>query len=176
MLATGRRLRRVPTDQVQLSGRPVSDVDAVAGDMAGGRWRPDLLVVSESRQKIAIVELCRPSDVRLERFEATFQGKLAIYAPLLMALSSYTESGWTVQVLPWVVGARGLIQTRNMRNALEFLEVPHGKWQSIIDSTDKASVATQSACTGLHAQHAVCSSHRWPKSSITGLNNRIPCI
>ena len=55
MLATGRRLRRVPTDQVQLSGRPVSDADAVAGDMAVCRWRPDLLVVSESRQKIVIV-------------------------------------------------------------------------------------------------------------------------
>ena len=58
-----------------------------------------------------------------------------------MALSSYTESGWTVQVLPWVVGARGLIQTRNMRNALEFLDVPHGKWQSIIDCTVGASIA-----------------------------------
>ena len=58
-----------------------------------------------------------------------------------MALSSYMESGWTVQVLPWVVGACGLIQTRNMCNALEFLEVPHGKWQSIIDSTVEASIA-----------------------------------
>ena len=78
MLATGLRLRPVPTDQVQLSGRPVSDADAVAGDMAVGRWRPDFRVVSESRQKIAIVELCRSSDVRLERLEAAYQGKLAV--------------------------------------------------------------------------------------------------
>ena len=40
-----------------------------------------------------------------------------------------------------MVGARGLIQTSNMRNALEFLEVPHGKWQSVIDSTVQASIA-----------------------------------
>ena len=95
MLATGLQLRRVPTIQVQNSGRPtsISDADAVAGDMAVGRWRPNLLVVSELRQKIAIVELCRPSDVRLERLEAAYQGKLAVYAPLLTALSSYTESG-----------------------------------------------------------------------------------
>ena len=39
MLATGLQLRRVPTIQVQNSGRPVSDADAVAGDMAVGRWR-----------------------------------------------------------------------------------------------------------------------------------------
>ena len=37
--------------------------------------------------------------------------------------------------------APGLIQTRNMRNALQFLDVPHGKWQSIIDSTLEASIA-----------------------------------
>ena len=125
MLATGLQLRRVPTIQVQNSGRPVSYADAAAGDMAVGRWRPDFIAVSESRKKIAIVELCPPSDVWLERLEAAYQGKLAVYAPLLTALSSYTESGWAIQILLWVVGARGLIQTSNMRNALEFLEVPH---------------------------------------------------
>jgi len=141
MLATGLQLRRVPTIQVQNSGRPISDADAVAGDMAVGRWRPDFIAISESRKKIAIVELCRPSDVWLERLEAAYQGKLAVYAPLLTALSSYTESGWAIQILPWVVGARGLIQTSNMRTALEFLEVPHGKRQSVIDSTVQASIA-----------------------------------
>ena len=82
VLATGLQLRRVPTIQVQNSGRPVSDADAAAGDMAGGRWRPDFIAVSESRKKIAMEELCRPSDVWLERFEAAYQGKLAVYAPV----------------------------------------------------------------------------------------------
>ena len=53
MLATGLQLRRVPTDQVQNSGRQVSDADAAAGAMAISRWLPDLLAVSESRNKIA---------------------------------------------------------------------------------------------------------------------------
>ena len=135
MLATGLQLRRVHTAQVQQSGRPVRDTDTAAGDMALGRWRPDLLAVSYSRHKIAILELCRPSDVRLERLDAAYQGKLAVYEPLRTALGFYTDSGWAVQTLPWVVGARGLIQKHNMCNALEFLEVPREKWQSIIDST-----------------------------------------
>jgi len=109
--------------------------------MAVGRWRPDFLAVSYSRNKIAIVDVCRPSDVRLERLDAAYQGKLAVYGPLLTALSFYIESGWTLQILPWVVGARGLIKKRNMCNALEFLEVPHKKQQSIIEGTVQASIA-----------------------------------
>ena len=86
------------------------------------------------------MELCRPSDTWLERLEAAYQGKLAVYAPLLTALSSYTEGGWTIQILPWVVGARGLIQTSHMCTALEVLEVPYGKRQPVIDSTVQASI------------------------------------
>jgi hypothetical protein len=141
MLATGLQLRRIPTAQVQDSGRPVSDADVVAGEMATGRWRPDFLAVSYSRSKIAIVEVCRPSDVRLERLDAAHQGKLAVYAPLLTALGFYIESGWAVQILPWVIGARGLIKKRNLCNALEFLEVPHRKQQSIIEGTVQTSIA-----------------------------------
>jgi len=109
--------------------------------LAGGARRPDFLAVSYSRSKIAIVDVCRPSDVRLERLDAAYQGKLAVYGPLLIALGFYIESGWTLQILPWVVGARGLIKKRNMCNALEFLEVPHKKQQSIIEGTVQASIA-----------------------------------
>jgi len=141
MLATGLQLRRISTAQVQDSGRPVSEADVVTGETAVGRWRPDFLAVSYSLSKIAIVEVCRPSDVHLERLDAAYQGKLTVYGPLLTALSFYTESGWTVQILPWVVGARGLIKKRHMCNALEFLEVPHRKQQSIIEGTVQASIA-----------------------------------
>jgi hypothetical protein len=143
MLATGLQLRRISTAQVQDSGRPVSDADVVTGETAVGRWRPDFLAISYSRSKIAIVEVCRPSqaDVHLERLDAAYQGKLAVYGSLLTALSFYTEIGWTVQILPWVVGARGLIKKRHMCNALEFLEVSHKKQQSIIEGTVQASIA-----------------------------------
>ncbi len=87
------------------------------------------------------MEVCRPSDVRLERLDAAHQGKLAVYAPLLTALGFYIESGWAVQILPWVIGARGLMKKRNLCNALEFLEVPHRKQQSIIEGTVQTSIA-----------------------------------
>ncbi len=91
--------------------------------------------------------MCEPSDVRLERLGTAYQHKLAVYRPLLTALSFYTVSGWTVQILPWVVGARGLIKKRNMCNTLEFLEVRHRKQQSIIEGTVQASIA---ALTFMH--------------------------
>ena len=74
MCATGLQLRRISTAQVQDSGRSVSDADILAGEMAVGRWRPDFLAVSYSRSKFAIVDVCRPSDVRLERLDAAYQG------------------------------------------------------------------------------------------------------
>ena len=115
------------------------------------------------------MELCRPSDVWLERLEAAYQGKLAVYAPLLTALSSYTESGWTIQILPWVVGARGLIQTSNMSNALDFLEVSHGKWQSVIDSTVQASIAALAFMNNMW--FAACTTGPSP----TSLSSKVDC-
>jgi hypothetical protein len=109
--------------------------------MSLGRWQPDLVLISRSLHKIAILELCRPSDVRLARLQEAYQGKLTTYEPLHTALSGYTDDGWDVQVLPWVIGARGLIQIQHMESALKFLEIPRRKWQSIIDETVYAAVA-----------------------------------
>ena len=112
--------------------------------MSLGNWRPDFVVVSHSRRKIAILELCRPSDVRLERLQAAYQGKLDTYRPLLTALRTHIDDGWNVQILPWVVGARGLIQRNSLCSALEFLEVPRYGWQEIIDNTVLAAVSALS--------------------------------
>ena len=67
--------------------------------MSLGRWQPDLVLISRSLHKIAILEFCRPSDVRLARLHAAYQGKLTTYEPLRTALSGYTEKGWDVQIL-----------------------------------------------------------------------------
>ena len=141
MAATGLQLRRVPTVQVQQSGRTVSNADVEVGSMSLGRWQPDLVLISHSRHKIAILEVCRPSDVRLARLREAYQEKLTTYEPLHTALSTYTDYGWEVRTLPWVVGARGLIQNQHMGIALEFLEIPRRAWQSIIDDTVCAALA-----------------------------------
>ena len=141
MAVTGLRLLPVATASVQATGRPVSTADIEKGTMALGRWRPDFLVVSFARRKVAILELCRPSDVSTDMLQNAYNRKLEIYGPLREALKYYLDSGWAVQILPWVVGARGLIQECNLYKALEFLEVPKGNWRSITDGTVSASIS-----------------------------------
>jgi len=76
----GLLLRPVPSTQVQQSGRAVTAANQAAGSMSLGNWRPDFLVVSHwhSRRKLAILELCRPSDVCLGRLQAAYLGMLDI--------------------------------------------------------------------------------------------------
>lgn len=140
MAGTGLHLCSVPTALVQSSGRPVSDADKLAGLMSLCRWQPDFVVISYTCHKIAILDLSRPSDVWLERIQAAHQAKLDTYQPLCRALCDYTNSGWDVRVLPWIVGARGLVRKRDLCNALEFLEVPLERWQTIIEDTIRASI------------------------------------
>ena len=61
--ATGLQLRRVPTALVQQSGRTVRSADIDIGSMALGRGRHDFVLVSNLSHRIAILELCKPSDV-----------------------------------------------------------------------------------------------------------------
>ena len=140
MSRTGLRLNPVPTVLVQNSGRPVQESDIAAGSMHLGRWQPDLLLVSYTRRKIAILDVSRPSDIWRERLRTAHQDKLHTYEPLCQALSNYADSNWEIRILPWVVGTRGLVQQCALASALEFLEVPRGNWQRVIESTVQAAV------------------------------------
>ena len=46
------------------------------------------------------------------QLQAAVDRKLQTYAPLKVALQRYPSpaSGWTVEILPWVVGVRGLLK------------------------------------------------------------------
>ena len=153
MANTGLRLTPVSTVSVQQSGRSVRESDVAAGMMHLGRWQPDLLLVSHSRRKIAIVDVIRPSDIRRDRLSAAYQDKLRIYEPLRQALDSYASSLWEIRILPWVVGSRGLVQHSALTSALEFLEIPAARWPGIISGTVQAAVA------GLVLMHRVRFSH-----------------
>ena len=48
--------------------------------------------------------------------------------PLITALKVHVDSGWKVEILPWVVGARGMVSVDLLTPALEFLEIPKQKW------------------------------------------------
>ena len=66
--------------------------------------------------------------------------KIKSYMPLIAALQDYVDSGWTVRVLPWVVGARGMIRRDQLTESLEFLEIPKQKWAAMIDCTIRTAV------------------------------------
>ena len=72
-------------------------------------------------------------------FEA-FSRKLQTYEPIRTALQKYTASGWTVLVLPWVVGTRGFVHEQSLHGALKFFDIPHKQWSSIVQDSVRASV------------------------------------
>ena len=88
------------------------------------QWQPYWILVSSELKKIAILNLCRPSDVHPTQLLAAAIRKQEGYRPLEEALDHYTNSGWTVHIFPWVVGVRGLIDPAHIYALLAFLEIP----------------------------------------------------
>ena len=141
MLRTGLRMRPVSSARVRETGRCVSEADLETGRMSLSRWQPDFVAVSFKAKKIAILELCRPSDISPGQLQAAYERKMNLYGPLVEALGHYSDSGWSVKILPWVVGARGLVLERAMHHALEYIDVPKTFWRPIIEDTVLASIS-----------------------------------
>ena len=66
--------------------------------------------------------------------------KTQSYGPLIPALQAYVDSGWKVEILPWMVGVRGMVRTELLTPALEFLEIPKQQWTGIMKATVRTSV------------------------------------
>jgi hypothetical protein len=114
-----------------------------------GRRQPDWVLVSHHHKRIAIVDLCRPSDVHPAQLLAAAVRKQQTYLPLQEALSYYSDQGWTIHVFPWVVGIRGMIDPSHIQSLLKFLEIQRRHWQTAVERTVLASVR------GLHFLHKV---------------------
>ena len=141
MYLTGLRLQDVPTVEVQQAGRAVQDSQIQGGQMSLGRWQPDIVCISFAKKKIAIgPEVSLPSDSRMAALQEAHSRKTQSYGPLITALQTYVDSGWKVEILPWMVGARGMVRTELLTPTLEFLEIPKQKWTGIIEATVRASV------------------------------------
>ena len=74
-----------------------------------------------------------------------FPGAGHVYPPLdetpvLEALQAYLDDGWQVEIFPWVVGVRGLVNQDAIQCCLEFLNIPRKSWRRIIEDTAKESV------------------------------------
>ena len=64
----------------------------------------------------------------MEALQETHSRKTQSYGPLILALQPYIDSGWKVEILPWMVGARGIFRTELLTSELKFLEIPKQKW------------------------------------------------
>ncbi len=57
-----------------------------------------------------------------------------------MALQHYIHSGWSIEIVPWVVGIRGFADTKYFHSALGYLAIPKSQWKVIIEDSVFASV------------------------------------
>jgi hypothetical protein len=75
-----------------------------------------------------------------EQLAAAHERKMRTYAPLLEALQAYRDEGWQVEIFPWVIGVRGLLDSETIKCCLEFLTLPRQSWKQIIENAAKESV------------------------------------
>jgi hypothetical protein len=105
-----------------------------------GRRQPDWVLVSETHKRIAIVNLCRPSDASPAQLLAAAVRKQHAYCPLVEALRYYADLGWVIHVFPLVVGICGMIYLSHMESLLNFLHIQQKLWHRVVERTVLASV------------------------------------
>jgi hypothetical protein len=107
-----------------------------------GRRQPEWILVSKEAKRIAIIDLCRPSDIHQTQLQAAAIRKQQAYQPLVEGWSYYTEQGWVVHVFPLIVGIRrrGMIDSSHLQSVLKFLDIQRKHWQIVIEQTALADV------------------------------------
>ena len=85
----------------------------------------DCILVSEHHKEIAIVDLCRPSDVNPAQFRAAAMQKQHSYCPVEQVLNDCTDQGWVIHVFPcqWVVATRCMIDPKRVESLLKVLGI-----------------------------------------------------
>ncbi len=105
----GLKLQQVPIEAVQQALQDSNNTEADLGNVDLGRWQPDFILVPWKRKRIAVVDLTRltrPSDVLSAQLEEAYRSKKWKYCPVRSALHHYIREGWTIEILPWVIGIR----------------------------------------------------------------------
>jgi hypothetical protein len=121
-----------------VAGRSLPDDHS--GMINVGRLQPDMVLVSRTLKKIGLLEICRPIDESSSQLQAATARKLRTYAPLLTALKPYLDDGWQVQILPWVVGVRGLVITSFATPVFKFLSIPSDSRTELLEETTLESI------------------------------------
>ena len=116
---TGLCLIEVPTALVQKAGLSVQDSQIQAGRMSLGR-QPDIVGPSLVKKKIAIgpdSEVSLLSDSWLTALQGAHNRKIQSYSQLITDLQVYVDSRGKVEILLWVVGARGMVRVNLLTQA-----------------------------------------------------------
>ena len=66
--------------------------------------------------------------------------KIHKYTPIQLVLQHYIHTGWSIEILPWVVGIRGFADTKHLHTALEYPAIPKSQWKAMIEDSVLASV------------------------------------
>jgi hypothetical protein len=94
------------------------------------------------------------------QLEEAYRSKKRKYSPVSSALHHYIREGWTIEILPLVIGISGLTNTASLQKALSFLDISQQKWRDVIKDSVLAS------------GRALAYMHKVPYSS----NNRQPTM
>jgi hypothetical protein len=135
------RLKTMATALVQQAGRTVKDsaIQLEPEQMDLSRWQPEIIGISFAKHKIAIgPEYTILPDFRPLALLEAHSRKIKSYIPVLAA--QCTNSEWTVWVLPWVVGARGMVRHDELAITLKFLKISKQKCTGIIQHSVRTSV------------------------------------
>jgi hypothetical protein len=132
----------IPSEAEDVSGED-SDVEDVAGkaddrENDSSESSPDATFVNGE----PFVDAQGPvgGSSRRSMCEA-YERKKRKYQDLANSLSAqFGSRGWRVQVLPWVVGARGVLDADGIGKAMAFMEVPEQRRKDLLRKTAVASV------------------------------------
>ena len=96
---------------------------------------PDMthwVAIFHVHKRIAIIDLCRPSDVHEDQLKTAVTLKQDGYSPLIRAFDFYTTQGWIIHVFPRLVRILGLLHPSDICALLQFSEVPCKYWLSAV--------------------------------------------
>ena len=125
-----------------------------------GRLQPDMILISQKQKRFGLLEPCRPMDESPTQLQAAVDRKQQTYAPLKVALQRYPASGWKVDILPWVVGIRGLHNVSAFSPLFKFLSILNPQHTILLEETALESAKAfyflhQSRRAVLHPQDPV---------------------
>ncbi len=100
-----------------------------------GLQQQDWVLVLESHKRIAIVDLCLPSDTSPSQLLAAAMRKQNAYCPFVEALHYYADRGWVILVFPLVVRICCMVDPSHVGSLLKFLLIQWKLWHRAIELT-----------------------------------------